>query len=667
MSKAAGRNRHPKKQPAAHEQKINPAAKGDKKRAAALVIIVVLAAIPFILGKYMELNTPGAYDSGAYTYSAQHILEGAKIGVDERPSAQIGTLLANILGVWLFGFSDTGPKVIQGVLQAAALVWMFVAVSRLFGRLAAAISVIVTSSYLSTPLIAKYGNVKEQYMIAFMVMGISSFVLYQLDGIGQRDKVHLGSTGGKWWQCLLAGAFLSWAPLFKQTGISAICAVGLFVILQPVFKHRTLKQTGIDILLLLAGAAIALAPLYIWIIGWDVKMPLPSYAFAWKIPARMIVSVFQSSAPGEPTTGYIGTSRKLVSFSQQWPRVLRYYQMLLLPITLATAAILARLVRMIMSGLVKLRPESKSKYDRFVLLFAVWWLLDMAFVWISPRSYEQYYLPLNASAAMLGGYVAALYNDRLAGTIHKARWIAVAAVGLACMVVMSWHIFFGIKKSPHVGIYYGERRRGYAQRLREISLRRKKGYKGSWEVVGQYIRDRSQPSDKIYVWGWVPGIYVQAQRLSPTAKAFAMPRPSPANLAKTIAEMLADFERQPPKFIVDTRKRHIPMERPPYELWPIAPKGFMRFQKAGFLPLNQEIIARYDTWWSSILRKSFGEDEAERYKILAPFRKFVMDNYDIAERAGFKSVRDGQYLIHGAFGDHIIFKLKDSPLRKEQK
>jgi len=665
MSKAAGRNRHPKKQPAAHEQKTSPAAKGDKKRAAALVIIVVLAAIPFILGKYMELNTPGAYDSGAYTYSARHILEGAKIGIDERPSAQMGTLLANILGVWLFGFSDVGPKIIQGLLQAAALVWMFAAVSRLFGRLAAAISVIITSSYLSTPLIAKYGNVKEQYMIAFMVMGISSFVLYQLNGIGQRDKAALGPAGGKWWQCLLAGAFLSWAPLFKQTGTSAIGAVGLFVILQPLLKHRTLKQTGIDILLLLAGAAIALAPLYIWIIGWDVKMSLP-YAFAWKIPARMIASAGPAAGQPEPPSSYIDTSRELVSFAQQWPRVLRYYQMLLLPIALATASILTRFVRMIMSGIGKLRPENKKSYEGFVLLFSVWWLLDMAFVWISPRSYEQYYLPLNASAAMLGGYVIGLYNDRLTGTAHKARWIAVGVLALVCMAAMSGHIFFGIKKSPHTGVYYGQRRRGYAQRLREISLRKNKGYKGAWEVVGQYIREHSQPSDKIYVWGWVPGIYVKAQRLSPTSKAFAMPRPAPQILAKTIAEMMKDFKRQPPKFIVDTRKRHIPMDRPPYELWPIAPKGFMHLQKAGFLPLNQETITLYDAWWTGFLRKHFGDDEAERYKILAPFRKFVMENYELAEPGGFMNTGDGRRLVHSAFGDHIVFRLKDSTVGKEQ-
>ena len=60
---------------------------------------------------------------------------------------------------------------------------MFVAMRKLFGTLAAAVGVVVASIYMSFPYIAKFGNVKEgEYMIACMVIGISCFILYQLDG-----------------------------------------------------------------------------------------------------------------------------------------------------------------------------------------------------------------------------------------------------------------------------------------------------------------------------------------------------------------------------------------------------------------------------------------------------------------------------------------------------
>ena len=193
MKKSSLKSRPSRKQAIPHKQKMaSPGKQGphqqNRKKIAVFVIVAILAAIPFSMGKYFEFNSPGPFDSGAYVYSAKRILDGAKLWIDEIPSAQPGTLLVNMLGVWLCGFNETGPKFMQMVLQIAALVLMFIAMRKLFGTLAAAVGVIVASIYLSAPLIAKFGNVKEQHMIAFMVLGISCFVLRQMDG--------------KWWYCI---------------------------------------------------------------------------------------------------------------------------------------------------------------------------------------------------------------------------------------------------------------------------------------------------------------------------------------------------------------------------------------------------------------------------------------------------------------------------------
>jgi len=601
-----------------HESRVT----GHESLSVVFIVIAILAAIPFSMGKYFEFSTPDPFDSGAYIYSAKHILEGAEIGVEEKPSAQLGTLLVNILGVWLFGFNETGPTIIQTVLQAAALLLMFIAMRKLFGTLAAAVSVIVASVYLSAPLIAKYGNVKEQYMIACMVIGISCFVLHQL--------------GGRWWHAVLAGAFLSWAPLFKQTGVSAIGAIGLFLILQPLLRNRTWKQTGLDILLLLTGAAIAIAPLYVWIIAWDVQMSLP-YSWVWQTLAKFIPASAEVDQ-AKPTSDYIAGSRKLVTFSQQWPRVLRYYRLLILPIALALAAIIAKILRIILAP-PAVNKTKENTYDRFVLLFGLWWILDMAFVWISPRSYEQYYLPLNASAAMLGGHLIAIYGDKLKTDAFKTKWIITGLVGLLLMIIMSWHIFFGIGKSPHTGLSYRTKTRGYLQKFREIS----QAPEYPWEMVGEYIRTNSQPSDKIYVWGWFPGMYVKAQRFSSASKAFSMPRPAPPVLAELVSRLLTEFRQEMPKFIVDSRKRHIPTERPAYELWPIMPQGFMDLKKTQFLPPDKSTIEAFDKAWSNMLRERFDEDEALRYEAMRPFRDFVMDNYRIVRM----------------FGQHVLMEIKN--------
>ena len=659
MKKGPRKKRLPKRHVIPQKKESTVLAKlQSNKKFIVFAIVAILAAIPFALGKYCEFNSPGPYDSGAYVYSAKHILDGAVIGVDEKPSARLGTLLVNMLGVRLFGFSETGPKIIQAILQGAALILMFIAIYKLFGTLPAAVSVIVASIYLSAPLIAKFGNVKEQYMIACMAIAISCFVLRQL--------------GGRWWWAVLAGAFVIWAPLFKQTAASAMAAIGLFVLIQPLFKHRSWKLTASDIGLLAAGAVIAIAPACIWLQAYHGGHMLP-YAFVWK----PIISSFTSS-PQEPKNNpteseteindtqdkpeekgllakllpaYIRDSWQILKpeqIRQVKLRVLRWYRLLILPIALAAGAIAVRIVRLIRRK-VPAEKERKTTYDRFVFLFAVWWLLDMAFVWISPRSYDQYYLPLTASAAMLGGYLIAVYTNLLANPVNKNVWRVVGIIGLLFMIGMSWHIFFGIKKSPYSNEPYHnragepEKRRGYSQRLRDISRNRRDNLKGSWERVGEYIRLQSTPDDKIYVWGWFPGIYVQAQRYSPTPHAVMMPRPTPKILTGIIKQMLKNFEQERPKFIVDSRKRHIPMDRFPYELWPIVPKGFMGMKESGFLPLNANVIQAYDKAWSDMLRNRFDEDEAERYKELKPFREFVMNNYRIVRM----------------FGQHVLFELKN--------
>jgi len=204
------------------------------------------------------------------------------------------------------------------------------------------------------------------------------------------------------------------------------------------------------------------------------------------------------------------------------------------------------------------------------------------------------------------------------------------------------HIIFGIKSVSNSGKIY--HRNGYVQEFVKMSYRRKEGLKYPWERVGEYIQESSQPTDKIYVWGWYPGIYVVAQRFSsvPTAFVAEMHTFSPQELSEAVREIPVSFKEEMPKFIVDTRKRHFPWDRPPLELWPRVRKGFMGTKKRDFLPLDKNAIAEHDKEWSKFLKESFGEDEALRYEAMKPFREFVMKNYKIVKM----------------FGKHVLFELK---------
>ncbi|MEN6577574.1 MAG: glycosyltransferase family 39 protein [Phycisphaerales bacterium] len=681
MSKAPRR-----KKPAADQALIAATFLSDRRRQILVAVaLAVFAGIPFLLGKYFELKYPDPFDSGSYVYSAQHVLSGARIGYDEKPSAQAGTLLVNMLGVSLSGFNETGSKVLQGIFQAAAFAFLFVTIRRLYGSLAAVISVTVASVYLSAPLIAKFGNVKEQFMIALMIMGICSFVLYHL--------------GGKWWWGLLTGGLLIGGPMFKQTGISAVAAVGLFTLAQPILHHCAWKKVGVDILLMIAGAAIVLTP----ICGWYASMGTPlhywPYSFAFG-PVFKLVGVdlereAVNSQPQEPVAqeeqkvetskdslilrllpGYVRDSWKLLGPEERteaFRRVLRYYGLLILPIALALGAILSRVVVVLRGRGTKQMIQTDEDPGRFVLLFGLWWFFDMAFVWISPHSYEQYYLPLNASSAVLGSYLVGLYAYKLHADSGNARWVVLGLLGLLAMIVMSWHIFFGIAKSPHTGRSYmdyrtgsARRDRGYLQRWEEVAG----NPQYDWMRVSDYIRANSEPNDPLYVWGWVPGIYVQAQRMSPTPKPFegmmhALP---PKELAERVREIVDAFEKNPPKFIVDTRKRHFPWTVPPLELWPNIANGIellanqpedrgqlMRallqaldvqpddLTKEGYLRSDRiEGERKYDAAYEKLLRERKGPAEAQRYEAMRPLQSYVMKNYQVV----------------GSYGQQILFKRK---------
>lgn len=653
----------------------------DWRKILPIVIALGIAAIPFAYGRYFEINSPGAYDSGAYTYSAYRVLNGAQIGVDEIPSAKLGTLLVNMLGVGIFGYYDTGPKIIQGMLQAVALVLMFFSLRRIYGTLAGAVAITVAAIYLSSPAIAKFGNVKEQYMIAFMVMGISCYIMRQ--------------AGGRRFWALLAGALVAWAPLFKETGVSAIAAMGLFVLIQPIFKHRTFKQTALDIIFLFAGAIVSMMPIFIWLDAADAKISRP-YAFVWQTifpakPAHVPVATEPNeSSDGQAnaktdedtdkssgvsndssqTSSYLGASRSFRGFTEQFPIVMRFYRLLILPIALSLGAIVARLVRLILSfrrrtGTEEKKPtdEKESTFpDRFVLLFAVWWLLDMAFVWISPRSYDQYYLPQNASGAMLGAYLIGLFQYHFILARQKSLWAGVGAAALIFMLIMVWPIFVGIRRSPHHGELYSnpDIRRGYAQKLQEIA-HRKAGGIGHWERVAEQVKGDPADEYAIYVWGWYPGIYVAAGRVSSTALAFEseMHTLPSSVLASRIQRVVTELKTQPPRFIIDSQKMHYPnYDHPVFDLWPrwlnksrgmfdLRPTIWKGEPKLQYLTLpelyryrkllEQQVEQycvfkltsefRQDGSLPEEQAKILAQQELARHEAMHPLREFVMKNY----------------------------------------
>ena len=111
---------------------------------------------------------------------------------------------------------------------------------------------------------------------------------------------------------------------------------------------------------------------------------------------------------------------------------------------------------------------------------------------------------------------------------------------------------------------------------------------------------------------------------------------SPQNLSKMIAGLLAEFEQDWLKFIVDTHNKHFLYDRrPPLELWPIA--QYQILKREGIRTTDPD--KAYAMW----LSRNDDSDEADRYRVMEPFRQFVMKNYKIVQQG---------------FRPHILFQLK---------
>ncbi len=674
-----------------------------------LLITAICAGIPFGVGKYIEFNSPGPYDSGAFVYSSKHLLDGAQLGVDEKSSARPNTLLANVIGVKLFGFNDTGPKIVQMLLQLAAGAFLFYTLRKVFGLPASVIGTTLAAVYLSAPIIAKFGNVKEQFMIPFMIAAACCYCLY-------------GLTQKRFW--LVICGFMALQPyFFKPTGMSIVVAIVFYIVIgnalsrqwknlilesglflagyagglvvpgmlfvwqkQPAAIFTTFPAVAIQTGILLTVAAFALIwglshlkkhglslkrfkiSKAVWLSGLVLLILVSAYsilivrnesgfqdgdmdsyvrsiplvAFPAKVCAAISGQFDKLLAAAGLGSGYVSGSRASIEFSKYAPKIMRYYKVVGVPILLASVTILAAVIIWLVKLLKKTKPDAIQ--SKLVWLLAIWWILDMAFVWVSPRSYEQYYLPLCGSAAVLAGFIVWLWSEKLKAAAVKIPWLIGGGVCVFVLAMLSMPIFIGQRYSPDTGADYtqnnGTRRRGFGPALKELDYRKQ----GNWVAAGDYIRSHSTETDTMYVWGWVPGIYVQAQRLAPVPKAYDgdMHVTTPRQLDRKIQGIVLELEQNPPKFIVDSRKRHFPFDRPPLELWPMVPAKVFGNKKPRLLRNNPAEVKAFDKFWKNILETQVEPDEAKRYEAMKPLRDFVMNNYRVVK----------------PFGSHVLFEKK---------
>jgi hypothetical protein len=603
----------------------------------------------------MEFTNLGIFDGALNTYQAKNVINGAPL-----PKVRPNTLLVNVLGVTLFGYSETGAKIIQMVMQLAAMGLLFYMLSRLYGIIPAGIGILIASFYLSYPFFAKHGNVKEQFMIACMMITISSWSLHFISR--------------QWFWMVISGMFAINIYFFKETGVSAILSILVVMFLLPLFKVITWKLWCQNMGLLVIGGMIGVLPSFILFASHGEgrtlirKVPFMALIVKKGVPKHNGLHssvVVQKRFPvteknkeiaqkkGKLDKGYLGGSRSVSSFKTQAITTIKYYRFLSLPIGMGVCGIFICFIRIIMLRIRRKQPDDQEApleiarcREYIIWVFLICWILDMAFVWISPRSYVEYYLPLIGSGAMVSAYV--VYH------CLKLKKLLIGVVAMIALVQVAVPLSAG-----HKVVKPFEVASDFISRIQtRVKSRETKGI-ALWEQIANIVKEKSKLGDGLYVWGWYPGIYVSAQRFAPVTRVSEanMHTDRPGDIRLSISTLVSELKENPPKFIVDSQKMHYPYwDHPVFDLWPRWQSKNKRYLYFHFRPiikgqqymgLHQYVKVKesyFDAVQTVSLRKlsspkrlggALPEDRVEwmayverrRHEAMDLLRMFVMENY----------------------------------------
>jgi 4-amino-4-deoxy-L-arabinose transferase-like glycosyltransferase len=171
-----------------------------------------------------------------------------------------------------------------------------------------------------------------------------------------------------------------------------------------------------------------------------------------------------------------------------------------------------------------------------------WWLLgSLCASLVGGRMYGHYFLLFVPALCVLGGLGAEEGHERWLGRILAVIAIAffVFAVLLEGATGNLW------KRDP------------------------------DYFLASHYVRERTRPNERIFVWGWFPGLYVEADRCPSTRFVYthllsgSTSREAQGhNVPEAWRMLMSDLEKDPPAFILDTSLRGYSFEEFPLENYP---------------------------------------------------------------------------------------------------
>jgi len=483
-------------------------------RAYAWLWPLALAAVVIVLG-LPTLDEPFGRDQGVYAAMADVIRDGGLPYVDawDHKPPGIFYVYAGIFSA--LGRSMLAVRLFDIFFVLALMAAVYALAARAFdatvGKVAALLMVLVY--FCDT----HYDHRAEADSVMMLPLALSALCL-------------LRAKPGRGRLAWLAGAgFMSAACIWlKVTAAITVLAFGVFFVVEDLLARRPWTRIAGATAVYLAGVAAAVLPvvLYAWKAGFLDAMI--------EIVVRFNSQYYAAQA--HAAGGAVGMAKLILQTTGWWPY-------LIFPAVVAAVVALLR----------------RGRDELVVLVFGA---ASIAAVLMQGKLWVYHWMAVFPAWAVMGAaaYVEAArrMSWRELSPVRDARnlLLALTMAALASYAVATWAQSAVDSIALHTGrmtlaqFYGGEvEPGGYRERFGRYGF----GDFSYWadDEVAAYVRERTAPGDRIFVWGFEPLIYFLADRRP--ASRFLMDHPLHAPFASRQAwrrELLEDLRRDPPVYFI---------------------------------------------------------------------------------------------------------------------
>jgi hypothetical protein len=455
----------------------------------ACAVVLFAAVVAFVLVRVPLVSVPLERDEGEYAYIAQRLLEGEIPYRDAFDQKPPATFFVYAAALSLFGASVEGIHLFLHAWTAATAFALFGCVRRRGGDLAAAFAVLLFSILSANPKLT--GNAANTELFMLLPMVASIYCLLRA----------MDSRASPWWW-LASGVLAAAACWFKQVAVTNalfVAAVAAWHFGRP--PARDLAALARAWTSLVAGALLASAPVLLGFAAAGAWRPFVDAVFWHNVRYAQSVGLLQ----GFEMLGY--------RLSEQAPSLAVCWAL----------ALLALLVPKRIGGSIR-------------GFWLGWWIASAIGVSVSFHFRPHYFFQALPALVVLAGLFLAAMTEWL-----LTRDRALAGGGLAASVA--------IAALPPI---VANRELLLASDPEAISrsIYSMNPFPESVEI-GRYIRQTSEPDDRIYIVGSEPQILFYAERASATRYIFFYPLTgSYPDVLERQREVVADISATRPLYVV---------------------------------------------------------------------------------------------------------------------